>query len=290
MEKKKVLITGKGSYVGTNLIEWLSQWTDQYEIEEISVRGDAWKKKDFSKFDSVLHVAGIAHVSTDPKMEEQYYKINRNLTIEVANYAKACGVRQFIFMSSIIVYGDSNSTKRIIDRNTIPQPSNFYGNSKLQAEEGVKLLESERFKVAILRPPMIYGKNSKGNYPKLAKIAKILPVFPDFDNERSMLYIDNLSEFLRFIVENEEHGLYFPQNREYVKTSEMVRIIAKVHSRRIKLLRIFNPFLRLLIGKVNIVNKVFGNLVYDFNVSKYKEDYNVKNFEESIFITEGRGV
>lgn len=286
MSKKRILITGSGSYVGTNLIEWLSQWPDQYEIDEISVRGEEWKKKDFSKFDSVLHVAGIAHVSTDPKMEEKYYKVNRDLTIEVAEYAKRNGVKQFIFMSSIIVYGDSSSDKRVIDRNTIPKPSNFYGNSKLQAEEAVKLLESADFKIAVIRPPMIYGKNSKGNYPKLAKAAKVLPIFPDFDNDRSMLHIDNLSEFLRLMVENEERGLFFPQNREYVRTSEMVRVIAEVQGNDIKLVKIFNGILKPLIGKVNIVKKVFGDLIYDKSISGYKDDYQIRDLNESIKWTE----
>lgn len=286
MSKIRILITGSGSYVGTNLIEWLHQWPGQYEIEEISVRGEEWKNKDFSKFDSVLHVAGIAHVSTDSKMEEQYYKVNRDLTIEVAEFAKCKGVKQFIFMSSIIVYGDSSSDKRVIDRSTMPKPSNFYGNSKLQAEEGIKLLESEDFKVAVIRPPMIFGKNSKGNYPKLVKAAKILPIFPDFDNERSMLHIDNLSEFLRLMVENEEQGLFFPQNKDYVKTSEMVKNIAQVHGKEIKLVKIFNLVLKLMIGKVDIVNKVFGNLIYEKSISGYKEEYQLKNLKESIEVTE----
>lgn len=286
MSKKRILITGTGSYVGTNLIEWLSQWPDQYEIKEISVRGEEWKKKDFSKFDSVLHVAGIAHVSTDPKMEEQYYKVNRDLTIEVAEYAKSKGVKQFIFMSSIIVYGDSSSDKRIIDWSTVPKPSNFYGNSKLQAEEGIRLLENEIFQVAVIRPPMIYGKNSKGNYPKLAKAAKILPLFPDFDNVRSMLHIDNLSEFLRLMIENEERGLFFPQNQEYVKTSEMVRNIAEVHGKEIKLVKIFNLVLKSIVGKVKVLNKVFGNLIYDERISRYEVDYRIRSLRESIEVTE----
>lgn len=126
----------------------------------------------------MFHAAGIAHVSSDPKMEEIYYNVNCDLTIETAKKAKADGVKQFIFMSSIIVYGDSNGKKIVIDENTIPMPSNFYGNSKLQAEKGLKPLGSDNFKVAILRPPMIYGKGSKGNYPKLAKVAQKLPFFP----------------------------------------------------------------------------------------------------------------
>lgn len=282
MSKKRILITGSGSYVGTNLIAWLSQWPEQYEIEEISVRGDEWKKKDFSKFDSVLHVAGIAHVSTDPKMEQQYYEVNRNLTIEVGNYTKAKGVKQFIFMSSIIVYGDSSKEKKVIDRNTIPKPSNFYGNSKLEAEEGLKFLDSKDFKVAVIRPPMIYGKNSKGNYPKLSKVAKVLPFFPSYDNERSMLHIDNLSEFLRLIIVNEESGLFFPQNREYVKTSELVKNIAQAHGKDIKLVKGFNFIIKIMIRKLSIVNKLFGNLIYDQRISRYKEEYQIRDLKESV--------
>lgn len=289
MSKRKILITGKGSYVGTNFIKWLEQWPDQYEVVELSVRGTEWKEHDFSIYDVVLHVAGIAHVSTDPSMEQQYYKINRDLAIEVAEKAKKEHVKQFIFTSSIIVYGDSShiNKKRIIDRNTIPQPSNFYGNSKLQAEEGISLLESDDFKVVIVRPPMIYGKGSKGNYPKLASYARKLPLFPDIDNERSMLHIDNLCEFIRLIVENKESGFFFPQNREFVKTSELVKCIADVHGKKMKMIKSFNRIFQLMSGKMGIVDKVFGSLVYETSMSDYKENYRIRNFRESIIITEG---
>jgi nucleoside-diphosphate-sugar epimerase len=230
---KRVLITGKNSYIGTSLKNWLMREPDKYKVDTVDMKDGSWKEKDFSQYDVVFHVAGIAHVSSDPKMEDLYYKVNRDLTIETAEKAKVEGVKQFIFMSSIIVYGDSSSSKRVIDRNTIPTPSNFYGNSKLQAEEGIKHLESDDFKIVVLRPPMIYGKGSKGNYPKLAKAAQKLPVFPNIDNERSMLHIDNLCEFIKLMIDNKESGLFFPQNKEYVKTSEMVKLIAEVHGKKI---------------------------------------------------------
>ncbi len=189
-------------------------------------------------------------------------------------------------MSSIIVYGDSSSSKRVIDRNTIPTPSNFYGNSKLQAEEGIRGLESDKFKIVILRPPLIYGKGSKGNYPKLAKLAQKLPVFPDIDNERSMLHIDNFCEFIKLMIDNEESGLFFPQNKEYVKTSELVKTIADVHGKKIWMTKVFNPALRLMFG-IRIVNKVFGNLVYEKSMSDYdKANYRIRDFRESIELTE----
>lgn len=283
---KKILITGKNSYVGNSFAEWVSKYPEKYEVDKISLRNDDWKEQNFSKYDVVLHVAGIAHVSQNPKMEEQYYKVNRDLTIEVAEKSKADGVKQFIFISSIIVYGESSKERKVINENTIPKPSNFYGKSKLEAEEGIKKLDSESFRIVIIRPPMIYGKNSKGNYPKLAKAARVLPLFPNIDNERSMLHIDNLSEFLRLIVDNQERGLFFPQNKEYVKTSEMVRIISEVHGKNIRLVRIFNPILKILSGKISLVDKVFGNLVYDKQLSEYKQPYHFRDLRESIIATE----
>lgn len=189
-------------------------------------------------------------------------------------------------MSSIIVYGDGSSSKRVIDKNTVPTPSNFYGDSKLQAEEGISHLECDDFKIVVIRPPMIYGKGSKGNYPRLAIMAKKIPVFPDINNERSMLHIDNLCEFIKIMINYEETGLYFPQNREYVKTSEMVRTIAEVHGKKIWMIRWMNWFIKLMFG-IGIVNKVFGNLVYEKSMSDYdKENYRIRDYRESIELTE----
>jgi len=283
---KNILITGKNSYIGTSLENWLMREPDKYKVDTVDMKDGSWKEKVFSSYDVVFHVAGIAHVSSDPKMEDLYYKVNRDLTIETAEKAKAEGVKQFIFMSSIIVYGDSSSSKRVIDRNTVPTPSNFYGNSKLQAEEGIKHLESDDYNIVVLRPPMIYGKGSKGNYPRLANMAKKIPVFPDINNERSMLHIDNLCEFIKVMIDHEETGLYFPQNKEYVKTSELVRTIAEVHGKKIWMTKVFNPVLRLMFG-IGIVNKVFGNLVYEKSMSDYdKANYRIRTFRESIELTE----
>lgn len=285
---KKILITGVNSYIGTSLANWLKMDNDRYSIDMISIKDNLWKEKDFSRYDVVFHVAGLAHVSTDPRMEALYYKVNRDITIEICKKAKRDGVRQFIFMSSIIVYADSGSInqKRIIDKNTVPDPTNFYGKSKLQAEQGIMSLQDDSFKVVIIRAPMIYGKGSKGNYSRLAKIARKLPVFPDIDNERSMLHIDNLCEFIRVIIKNVESGIFYPQNKEYIKTSEMVRLIAEIHDEKIKLTRIFNPVLRFLGKRIGIVNKVFGNLVYEKSMSEYKENYRIRDLKESIIATE----
>lgn len=283
---KKILITGKNSYIGTSVEKWLLREPDKYSVDTIDTKDPTWKENDFSEYDVVFHVAGIAHVSSDPKMEDLYYKVNRDLTVEVAKKAKSEGVKQFIFMSSIIVYGDSTSSKRVIDRDTIPTPSNFYGDSKLQAEKGIIPLESDDFKIVIVRPPMIYGKGSKGNYPKLAKLAKRTPIFPDLYNERSMLHIDNLSEFIKVMIDQEESGLYFPQNKEYVTTSKLVQTISKVNGNNLIMTKLFNPIIK-RVYRFTVINKVFGNLVYDRSLSEYsKANYQIRNFKETIELTE----
>ena len=169
-----------------------------YRIDAVDTMGDNWKKADYAKYDVVFHVAGIAHVNADPKMEPLYYKVNCNLTIEVAKHAKAAGVRQFIFMSSQIVFHESQSLKaEVLTAETKPVPNGFYGNSKLQAENGLwNLVKNQKenstrsqggnqMKICILRPCMIYGPNAKGNFSRLAKLACKTPVFPEWHNKRS---------------------------------------------------------------------------------------------------------
>ncbi len=285
---KRILITGADSYIGTSVEKWLQRYPGRYETDTIDMRNDTWKQKSFSPYDVVFHVAGIAHVSTDPKYKDLYYRVNRDLAIETARKAKKEGVGQFIFMSSIIVYGDSCRGK-VIHWDTEPKPANFYGDSKLQAEDGIRALCSESFKVVILRPPIVYGKGAKGNYPKLAKAAKKLPFFPDMQNKRSMLHIDNLCEFVRLMIDNEESGTFFPQNAEYVSTSELVRLIARVHGKNIRLTRLFNPALKLMGKFTGLISKVFGDMAYDMAMSEYRENYRVWSLEESIAVTEDVG-
>ena len=202
---KNVLITGKNSYIGTNVKKWLEKDLGKYKIEELETKNNEVLKKNFSSYDIIFHVAGIAHVSSNPKLKNLYYKVNRDLAIDVAKKAKQEGVKQFIFMSSMIIYGKDGriGEDRIIDEKVKPDPENFYGDSKLQGDLEIQKLADENFKVVIVRTPMVYGPNCKGNFPKLKKIAKLSPFFPDIDNQRSMIYIDNLCEFLKQTIDNE---------------------------------------------------------------------------------------
>lgn len=284
---KKILITGKGSYIGTHFRDYLlKSFPGEYLVDELDMMGDDWKKHNFSGYDSVYHVAGLAHSTPDESQKALYYRVNTELAYETASKAKSEGVKQFIFMSSIIVYGSGEIGKpRIITKDTPLTPDNFYGDSKKQAEIKLHTLESDKFKVCIIRPPMIYGPGSKGNYPLLAKFAKKTPIFPTLNNERSMLFIGNLVEFVRLMVENEENGIFLPQNEEYVSSKDLIRIISSMHGHRVIFISIFNPLISIF--KRNIyINKVFGNLVIDHKLSKYKAKYNIFSFENSIRLTE----
>ena len=261
----------------------LQEESEKYFVQELDVKGDGWKTFNFSDLDSVFHVAGIAHVSTDPSMEPLYMRVNRDLAIDVAKHAKEAGVKQFVFMSSSIVYGDSTvEDKGPITLKTNPNPATFYGRSKLEAEEGLKGLASDDFNVAILRCPMIYGPGCKGNFSLLAKIARTLPFFPALNNCRSVLYVSNLAEFVVKLVECGDGGMYFPQNKEYMSTSQTVFQLAKGQGKSIHLSRALAPLARFACGSVVAAKKAFGNLYYDMNISKYGFEYQTISFEESI--------
>lgn len=283
---KKVLITGAGSYVGESVRRYIvAKMPGEYQIDAVDTMGDNWKKADYSQYEVVFHVAGIAHVNADPKMEPLYYKVNRDLTIEVARHAQNAGVKQFIFMSSQIVFHESQSLKtEVLTAETKPNPNGFYGDSKLQAEEGLKALRAEggQMKMCILRPCMIYGPNAKGNFPRLAKLACKTPIFPAWHNKRSMLYIDNLAEFVLQAMEGELEGTFYPQNRELADTVEIIRFFAKEAGHKVWITKLFNPFVWLGSFVLQPINKMFATYYYDPEMSRMEFDYQLVSFEESL--------
>lgn len=271
---KRILITGANSYIGTSFEKYMEQFNDDYQIDTVSMRGDSWKTIDFSQYDSIFHVAGIAHADVARVSEETkklYYAVNCELAVLTAQKYKedlAGNTGQFIYMSSIIIYGEETSInkKRVITKDTKPNPTNFYGDSKFQAEIRLQPLMTNNFKIAIVRPPMIYGNGSKGNYKTLVNLALKLPIFPNIKNERSMLAIDNLCNFLKQYIDDEKSGILLPQDSEYVCTSQMVQDIAQEHGRNIYLFSGLNWVVHLLgffPGKIGrMINKAFGSVIY----------------------------
>lgn len=277
----KVLITGANSYIGTSVEKWLNQYPDDYDVDTINMKDDSWKNIDFSNYNTIFHVAGVAHDTGKKKDAALYYKVNRDLALETAIKAEKDGVKQFVFMSSILVY--NGCKERIINKNTVPKVKGFYGDSKLQADLKLQEMNNEYFNVAIIRPPMIFGPNCKGNFPKLAKLAKLLPFFPNIRNKRSMLYIDNLCEFIRLLIDSQKNGIYFPQNQDYFSTSEIVKKIAIKNKKHIRLTKIGNWLIYLLKPIFKSINKLFGDLVYDRELSDvYERKYIIMDNDSSI--------
>ena len=294
---KKVLVTGTSGYIGTSFQQYIEKINgnmpqDLWHVTFVSVRNEEWKELDFSEYDVILHAAGIVHQKEEPDMKQLYYDVNYKLTKELAIKAKADILAkqkktgkseklQFVFLSTMSVYGMVSGR---ITADTVPAPKNYYGKSKLKAEKVLQKLENEQFKVVIVRPPMIYGKDCTGNYSLLEKLAIKVPFFPKTSNERSSLYIDNLSEFLRLAMEKEVSGIFCPQNREYVNTSEMVSAIRKSYGKRGFTIPGFDWLLKILAGKINLFAKVFGTLTYDRKMSVYKQvgNYQIVKFGESI--------
>lgn len=304
---KRILITGANSYIGTSLRRYLLEYNDRqgrelYRVDTLSQRDPAWEGYNFQGYDAVFQASGIAHVDTGSVTQEQqalYYQVNCDLAAATARKARAAGVGLFLYPSSIIVYGDSApyGKSRMITPQTPADNPHFYGNSKLLAEEELRKLAAEEeenggagMQLAILRLPMVYGRGSRGNYPMLAKLAGKLPVFPDVQNQRSMIYIENLCEFIRQRIEAGEGGLYFPQNAEYTATARMVQEIAAAHGKRVRLLKALNPLAALasrMPGKIGaMANKAFGSLTYDRSMSGDPESYCLYDLPESIRRTE----
>ncbi|EZP59697.1 NAD-dependent epimerase/dehydratase family protein [Exiguobacterium sp. RIT341] len=275
---KKVLITGENGYVSKNLVSKFK--AENIKCESKSVRETEYEKIDFTSYSTVIHTAAVVHRKGS---EKEYINVNRDLTIKIAKDCKKNGVSHFIFLSTMNVFG---KTKGPIDRNTPLNPKTLYGKSKLAAEIKLKELEDKNFKIAIIRPPMVYGKNSPGNYRTLSKLSRYLYVVPLIENKRSMIFIDNLSQFILYVYDNHKSGLFHPQNDEYICTSNLIMNIRKVNKQKTFKIKLFN---NLIIKQVNnnpLFEKIFGDLYY---VKQEFEDNCYKNkikFKDSIILAE----
>lgn len=284
---KRILVTGANSYIGTSFEKYVRLWPEDYQVCTIDMVDGSWRQKSFVGYDSVFHVAGIAHVSTKNYSEEQrkrYWSVNADLPVAVAKKAKAEGVGQFIFLSSVSVYGEEGSLSEafIIKEDTSPNPKGIYGESKLAAERGLTELEDALFRVCIVRPPMIYGPGCKGNYQTLARFARKAPFFPEYPNQRSMLFVGNFSPFVAELVTNVASGIYHPQNTEYVCSSKMVQAVAAANGRQIRMTRMLNPIISAV--KIPLIRKVFGSIVFSDLISTKCSTF---DFATSIDLTEG---
>lgn len=282
---KKILVIGKNGFLAKEFKSYMKKFSDRYELVFISSRNHEWENYSFAVFDAVFNASGLAHANAIDGSDEEYYEVNGRLPGEIAEKAKKEGVPIYVTMSSQIVYGDISriGKKQIITKKTIPIPDGIYGKSKIMGEESVLKLWDKTFNVAIIRPPMIFSENAPENFERLCKFAISSPIFPNLFNEQSMIYSDNLCELIRLIIDNKLGGLYFPQEKEYIHTSKLVKDISKAAQKRIIMTNIFNPILKVASRKIRYIRKAFGTLVYDKELSNhFGWAYCVVPYEETV--------
>ena len=287
----RILVTGENSYAGRQFEKRMLELNCDWEINFISVRNNNWKTKDFSNYDAIYHVAAIVHQKEKKENESLYYKINRDLTYELAVKAKSEGIKSFVFLSTMAVYGLIGKIGKdtVISKETKAVPTSYYGKSKLAAEELINCLQSSEFNVSILRIPMIYGPNCPGNYRSLSNLAKKTPIFPMINNRRSMIFVDHLSDIGIHLIKNRISGLFLVKNPEDVNTLEMVNKIAKNHNKKINNSNILGAIVKIVGNNVNVTRKIFGNIVFepdDCEITGFK--FKKLSFEKSIALAEGK--
>lgn len=278
-----ILISGKTGYLANCLKEYGVK-NRSYKVNLVSVRSEE-KDIDFTNKDVFIHTAAIVHKRETDFQLDDYLEINRNVTIRLAHEAKKAGVKKFLFISTMAVYG---SIEGCIDEETPLNPTSFYGISKLEAEKALKELESDNFSVSIIRPPMVYGKNAPGNFQPLRKISKKTPIFPKVYNQRSMIYIENLCEFIFQLIENNDRGTFHPQDRNFINTSQMVKQIGLANKKYIYLSPLLGKVIKKGINKNKNLKKIFGDLYYSVELSDYRDNkYQKTPFEKAVNFIEG---
>lgn len=281
----KILLIGKNSYIGNHIDEWLTRYGHQ--VEQLDVLTEDWKNYEYSAYDSIVHVAGIVH-RPDCKDWDLYKRVNTDMPIEIAAMAKGQGTKQYVYFSTMGVYDFGKKLdSSVIDENTplLKDRNSLYGKSKLLAEVGLKKLQDTNFKVSIVRPPSVYGKGCKGGYISgFAKIVRLLPVIPRayLNARQSFIYIDNLSECVRIIIEHHLPGIFCPQDDCTPNANELFEAIANGLGKKYRDSKLLGLCMR-MVSFIPLVKKAYGGIGYSRSLSDIKGyDYQVVAFEEGI--------
>ena len=281
----KVLIVGKNSYIARRTGAWFEKKPVPAEVEYISVRDESWKQTDLTPYDAVIYTAAIVHRKDEVPLET-YDAGNAQQPFEFAQAAKAAGVKQFVFLSTMGVYGQDKKLPagNIVDENTLLKPFPGYGSSKLKGEQMIQGLQDEKFHVSIIRPANVYGKGCKGGYISgFAKITATLPVLPRAfeESKQGMLFVDNLAELCWLAANSDCSGVYPAQDRTPVSAYDIMRAMADCICPKKKALR-GQAALKLIQGN-GLVNKLFGGVSYAEDYAKCPlGDYQLVEFRDAI--------
>ncbi|MEG2513485.1 MAG: NAD-dependent epimerase/dehydratase family protein [Acetivibrio sp.] len=288
---KRVLIIGKTSYIGRSWKDYMEKNHGDLplQIDCVGAVNEEWKTANLKEYEVVVHMAALVHQKEEKAGEDAYRRVNYELPMEIAKGAKASGVGQFVFLSTMAVYGNVSGK---ITKETKAQPETYYGIYKYKAEEELRALHTDKFRITIIRPPMVYGKDCKGNFKRLVKLAGISMAFPEISNKRSMLYIENLCEYLYLVLERQAYGIGCPQNPMPVETTDLFCKIRKAQNRKTMTTKAFNPLLIPLMKRIKSLDKMFGDCYYELENAEGSEDfwidippreYEKVKFEESVW-------
>lgn len=268
----KILITGANSFVGTNFRKF-SQYRD---IDEVSLLDKKPEDIEFGIYNVVLHLAAIVHQSRKIG-EEEYFRVNRDLCLRVAEHSKKCGIRQFIFLSTLKVYGGFVKGTSLRNEDSECFPDDAYGKSKYAAEIDLKKLEDEHFTVSIIRTPLVYGEGVKANMISLVKLVDLFPVLPfgKIENRRNFTYAENLVGYIDRIIEKSASGVYIIMDNKAHSTTELVNNIADSLGKKVYLFKTPQILLRLCSFFVpNKLDRLFGSLEFENTKTRKELDYN----------------
>ena len=266
----KILITGSSGYVGKSFIE---AYKAKYEFCKFSLLNKPLEGLCLDGIDVVLHCAALVHQVKEKSFQE-YYNVNVKYPVSLAKEAKKSGVKQFIFISTVSVYGEG---KAIVTEETVCNPSTAYGKSKYMAEVELKKLEGDNFVVSIIRPPMVYGANAPGNMGALINLVDRVRIIPlgNIVNERSFVNIKNLLHLIDCVIENGKSGLFLACDDEAVGTSKLIELIAKVLGKKVTLisLPLFKKMLKVI--RPSMHESLYGS--FQVNDDFTKKELNYKN-------------
>jgi nucleoside-diphosphate-sugar epimerase len=262
----KILITGSNGFIGSYFIR---NYNDRYEFQKFSFLRDDFSALELNGIDTVLHLSALVH-QMGGASEEEYEKINVTQTIDLAKKAKQSGVNQFVFMSSVKVYGEES--ENIYTETSECHPEDSYGKSKLRAEHQLQELEDERFKVSIIRTPIVYGYGVKANIRNLITLIKKSPILPILgtNNKRSMVYIGNLSHLVHEVILQNQRGIFLAADDFPLSTMELMNLIAKKLDKKVYFVKI--PFLETILKyvKPSFYKRLYKNLEVNNDITKKK--------------------
>jgi nucleoside-diphosphate-sugar epimerase len=276
----RILITGTHSFVGRNIINY-SQFKD---VEEISLFENSPEDIDFGKYDVIIHLVAIVH-QTKAISAEEYFQINKDLCIRVAKNAKKAHVGQFIFLSTVKVYGLYQPGSEPWNEYSECHPVDSYGQSKYEAEKELKKLEDPNFIISIIRTPLVYGEGVRANMLNIIKLVKssfILP-FKDINNIRCFTSAENLVGFIDRIIERKASGIFIAKDERAISTTELVKMISQNLEKKIILFKL--PGFILKIG-LSFMPRIFDRLYGSFEMDN-SATLKILDFKPPVSVEEG---